>query len=142
MMGFHGRVVNMKICKKCKQDKELKEFNKAKNNHQSICKSCKKEYDKNRRLLKYDELKQKSKDYRNNLTKEQKYKINKSKKFVDVTCSVCESIVNKRQDTLKKWSGMCLGCSRKEVSNRPEMIEHYKNNGLDFIERFGFHIKI
>jgi hypothetical protein len=128
---------NFKKCKKCEQNKNVYEFHTTKSNYQSICKGCKAEYDKTRSIEKNDELKIKSKIYRSNLTKEQKNKINKAKKHVFVNCHVCNLELNKRKDSLKSWSGMCTYCSRKEISSRPEMKEHYKQNGLNFIEKYG-----
>lgn len=127
----------MKKCNVCQIDKNLDDFYKSKTGYQAACKHCKSIYDKKRRSEKSEELKEKSKIYRDSLTKEQKDKTNKSKKFINITCSLCEITVNKRQDTLKNWSGLCVSCSRKEVANRPEIKEQLVKNGLAFIEKFG-----
>lgn len=130
-------MTDSKKCKKCEKTKHTSEFGKCKQYFQSICKICKHDYDKQRRIDKSEEISLKNKEKYKRLTKAQKEQRNLNKKVVTVCCSVCETKISKRKDAIKKWGGLCLKCSRKEVSLRPEMKEHYKNNGLIFIKRFG-----
>lgn len=130
-------MTDKKQCNKCKEIKNISEFGKAKQYIQSSCKSCKSDYDKTRRKEKAEAISLQRKEKYANLTIEQKEKHNLNKKRATVKCKCCNIEVDKRKDSLKKWSGMCVDCSRKEVSLRPEMKEHYVKNGLAFIEKFG-----
>lgn len=126
-----------KKCNKCNKIKNISEFGKCKEWFQSSCKTCKSEYDKKRRFEKAEEICIKNKDRYSKLTEEQKRQRNLNKKRITVNCKICNNELIKRQDALKKWSGMCLNCSRLEVLSRPETKERQRKNGLDFIKKFG-----
>jgi len=126
-----------KQCNKCKEIKNISEFGMVKFYFQSSCKSCKSDYDKIRRKEKSEEISLQRKEKYANLSLEQKEKRNSNKKRLIVNCKCCNIEIDKRKDSLKEWSGMCIDCSRKEVSLRPEMKEHYIKNGLSFIKKFG-----
>jgi len=69
----------MKICTKCKEQKEINEFHVFKNNKDGLsnkCKNCKKEYDVNYRKSDKVQNMQKSKSYRDRKREYKKYRFN------------------------------------------------------------------
>jgi len=59
------------------------------------------------------------------------------KKHTTVSCKDCKKEWAKRVDTLKEWGGRCNICSKKEVSNRAEVKEVCRKNGLLVTARYG-----
>lgn len=59
------------------------------------------------------------------------------KKYVSSSCVRCGKTELRRKDQLKVWSGICKSCAAAEVSNRPEVLELRRINGIRRHERLG-----
>lgn len=60
-----------------------------------------------------------------------------SREYVETICKICFAIKKRRKDSIKYWGGLCHSCRSKKTAQLPHIKEIMKQNGLDFIEKFG-----
>lgn len=62
---------------------------------------------------------------------------NQNRQWVTVTCRDCPTQWIKRVDSVVLWSGRCLPCTGKFTASMPSVKEVHRQNGLDYIAKFG-----
>lgn len=101
----------IKICSKCKQEKDIELFNKrksSKDGHDSMCKECQRQYDINRR----------------NNPKRQEYCKNYNKKYYQNNSEYLKEYQKSFYQSNKEY----YNSYEKERSKRPERIEYTKQH--------------
>jgi hypothetical protein len=131
----------MKICYKCKIEKELNEFHKKGNSFQSMCKECRKQYIREHYIK--NKLKYKSKAKRNDKRRLEEYKELKKtlkcelcdekrwwvlefhhegKKDFNIASSIKRFSKERIELEIKKCKVLCANCHRD--------LHYYERNGL------------
>lgn len=125
----------MKVCKICKISKSEKEFYIQRIYLDCYCIPCRKEYTK--KQTNTNRKKELNQLRWSKLTQEEKSEINLKKKREQVKCIDCGIEWSKRKDSILTWLGRCRFCAQKLLETTPERKEIKRQNGLDFIKKFG-----
>lgn len=120
----------MKTCTKCGATKALKEFPKdklKKDGHKSACKACYSAYDKNRYWSDPENHRNRLKEYRASLTKEQRYLQNRKTKLKRAYGITHDDYLGMLEE--QNYKCACCGVDNKDSGIKGLVVDHNHTTG-------------